>query len=80
MDTVGDAYVVIAVCDDEASLSALCADMITLAKDMIIILDEISQSTGEKVCVSVCACLCEMTQKWNSVHKAKIRVPVLSCD
>jgi hypothetical protein len=49
MDTVGDAYVVIGLSDDEDGLSDLCREMMMLAKNMIIALEDFSSSIGEEV-------------------------------
>ena len=63
MDTVGDAYVVIGLCQDENSLAEVCEEMIILARNMIITLEDFSSSFKE-VCgycdmyMPMCVCVC----------------------
>ncbi len=53
MDTVGDAYVVIGLCDDESGLRDVCNNMLTVAKSMIVTLEEFSREMHVEVGVNM---------------------------
>jgi hypothetical protein len=56
MDTVGDAYVVIGLCDDEESLKGICRHMLTLARSMVVTLQDFGNVIQLEVCVGSRVC------------------------
>jgi len=53
MDTVGDAYVVIALCNSIDGLKEACQEMVLLAQEMIVTLEDFSTTLEENIAIRI---------------------------